>query len=167
MQEATVCVFFCLNRGHVARDFKSKERGGTNRGTHFHHHLLHNESSAKPPTTHLTSATSALDKNSTMPVVRVLFKSANGKTRESNVLVDSGLEQRRSLKRSQEPLLFKEEITERHSCFRRKKNQQCDSRRMKVWISTLNGSESCPVEAHKMTIPSSMFHPRPHLAKIV
>ena len=90
MQKATVSVFFCLNRGHAARDCKSKERGGTNGCTHFHHHLLHNESSAKPPTTHITSATSALDKNSTMPVVRVLFKSANGKTREGNVLVDSG-----------------------------------------------------------------------------
>ena len=82
--------FSCLNRGHVTRECKSKEKCGTNGCTYFHHHLLHNESSAKPPTTRLTSATSTLDKNSIMPVVRVLFKSANGKTREGNVLVDSG-----------------------------------------------------------------------------
>ena len=73
----------------MTRECKSKERGGTNGCTHFHHYLVHNKSSAKPPTTRLTSATSAFDKNSIMSVVRVLFMSANGKTIEGNILVDS------------------------------------------------------------------------------
>ena len=118
---------------------------------HFHHHLLHNESSAKPPTTRLTSATSALDKNSTMPVVRVLFKSANGKTREGNVLVDIGAG----------TTVIRKTFAKALSLQGRKKRvniavvggkriTQGDSRRMKLWISILNRSESCPVEVYEI-----------------
>ena len=79
--------FSCLNRGQT-RECKSKENCGTNRCTHFHHHLLHNESSAKPPTTRLTSATSALDKNrfSGFNTVAFMQKAKFGKACLSNRL---------------------------------------------------------------------------------
>ena len=143
--------FSSLNRGHVTRECKSKEKCGTNGCTHFHHHLLHNESSAKPPTTRLTSATSALDKNSIMPVVRVLFKSANRKTREGNVLVDSGAGTtviRKTFARALGLQGRKERID--IAVVGGKRITQGDSRRVKVWISPLDGSESYPVGAHEI-----------------
>lgn len=39
----------------------------------------------KPPAPRISSATSALGKDSILPVVGVCLKSANGKTREGNV----------------------------------------------------------------------------------
>ncbi|CAB4040970.1 WDFY family member 4, partial [Paramuricea clavata] len=82
--------FSCLNRGHVTRDCKSKEKCGVKGCPRFHHCLLHVDFPSSPTTPPLSSATSALDKDSIMPVVRVRFKSANGRIREGNVLVDSG-----------------------------------------------------------------------------
>ena len=43
-----------------------------------------------PPTPPLSSATSALASDSIMPVVRVKFKSANGRVQEGIVLIDIG-----------------------------------------------------------------------------
>lgn len=79
--------FACLNRGHMTRDCKSKTRCNVSGCSRFHHQLLHSD--PPPPATPLSAATSALDKESIMPVVRVRFQSANGKVREGNVLIDS------------------------------------------------------------------------------
>jgi hypothetical protein len=70
----------------VTRDCKSKARCDVNGCSCFHHQLLHSD--PHPPTTPLSAATSALDKESIMPVVRVRFKAANGKVREGNVLIN-------------------------------------------------------------------------------
>ena len=62
---------------------KSKEKCTHDRCNRFHNCLLH----AGPPPG--ISATSALDRNSIMPVVGVHFRSGNGRIQEGNVLVDS------------------------------------------------------------------------------
>ena len=81
--------FSCLNRSHVTKDCKSKTSCNVNGCGRFHHRHLH-EKPIPPPAPRVSSATSALDKESIMPVVRVRFKSANGRVREGNVLIDSG-----------------------------------------------------------------------------
>ena len=79
----------CLNRGHVTKECKSRVKCDVNGCSRFHHRHLHQDPS--PPRTPLaSSASSALDKESIMPVVRVRFKSTNGRVREGNVLIDSG-----------------------------------------------------------------------------
>ena len=59
--------FSCLNRCHVTRDGKSKMKCDKTGCSRFHHQLLHSD----PPTPPLSSATSALDSDSIMPVVTV------------------------------------------------------------------------------------------------
>ena len=141
--------FSCLNRGHVTRDCKSKSKCGINGCSRFHHQLLHSD--PPPPTPPLSSATSALDSDSIMPVVRVKFKSANGRVREGNVLIDSGagitvirkdfarlLGLQGQLERIDIAVVGGERIT------------QSNSRRVKFWISPLNGKETFPIEAHEL-----------------
>lgn len=62
-----------------------------------------------PRRTLTKTAKSAFDKVSIMPVVRVRFKSANGRSRGRNVLVDSGIGTTVIRKNSQELWVFKEE----------------------------------------------------------
>ena len=81
--------FSCLNRGHVTKECKSRVKCDANGCSRFHHRLLHQDPKP-PPTPRVSSASSALDKESIMPVVRVQFKSTNGRVREGNVLIDSG-----------------------------------------------------------------------------
>ena len=86
-----------------------------------------------------------------MPVVRVLFRSTNGKVREGNVLNDSGagttvirknfakaLSLQGKRKRIDIAVVGGKQIT------------QNDSRRVKFWISPLNGKKFYPVEAHAL-----------------
>jgi hypothetical protein len=86
-----------------------------------------------------------------MPVVRVRFSSANGKVREGNVLIDSGagttvirknfakaLGLQGKRERIDIAVVGGERIT------------QNDSRRVKFWISPLNGKQSYPIEAHEL-----------------
>ena len=86
-----------------------------------------------------------------MPVVRVQFKSANGKICEGNVLIDSGagitvirkpFARALGLQGRQERIDIAVVGGERIS--------QNNSRRVKVWISPLNGTESYPIEAHEI-----------------
>lgn len=71
--------FSCLDRGHVTKNCKSKERCGTDGCPYSHHRLLHRGSLPKPPAPHISSARSALGKQIIIPVVRVRLKSVNGK----------------------------------------------------------------------------------------
>ena len=81
--------FSCLNRSHVTKECKSRVKCDVNSCFRFHHRHLHQDPTPlhTPP---VSSASSALDKESIMPVVRVRFKSTNGRVREGNVLIDSG-----------------------------------------------------------------------------
>jgi hypothetical protein len=143
-----ILCFSCLNRGHVSRDCKSKERCGVNECTRFHHRLLQIDS---PGTQRLSSATSALDRDSIMPVVRVRFRSENGKVREGNVLVDSGAGTT-VIRKKFAKILGLQGRRERIdiSVVGGERIQQNDSRRVKFWISPLNSNESYPVEANEI-----------------
>ena len=86
-----------------------------------------------------------------MPVVRVRFKSSNGKVREGNVLIDSGAGTtviRKSFARALGLQGKKEKID--IAVVGGERITQDDSRRVQVWISPLNGTESCPIEAHEI-----------------
>ena len=78
----------CFSCRHVTKDCTSKVSCGINGCPRFHHRLFHAD---RPPprVPGIGSATSALDKESIMPVVRVKFRSANGRIREGTVLIDS------------------------------------------------------------------------------
>ena len=86
-----------------------------------------------------------------MPVLRVRFKSSNGKVLEGNVLIDSGAGttvMRKSFARAQGLQGKKEKID--IAVIGGERITQDDSRRVKFSISPLNGSESFPVEAHEI-----------------
>ena len=104
-----------------------------------------------PPTPPLSLATPALDSDSIMPVVTVKFRSANGRVREGNILINSGggtmvirkeFARDLGLQGQQERIDIAVVGGERLS--------QSNSRRVKVWISTLNGKETFPIEAHEL-----------------
>ena len=82
-KNARLC-FSCLNKGHVTRDCRSKRRCEKDGCKRLHHQLLHAEPGA------VSGISSVLDKGSILPVVRVRFRAQNGRTREGNVLIDSG-----------------------------------------------------------------------------
>lgn len=86
-----------------------------------------------------------------MPVVRVGFKSANGRIREGNVLVDSGAGTsaiRRDFAKAL-GLQGKRETIDIAVAGGERITQK-ESRRVKFWISPLNVNESYPVEAHEI-----------------
>ena len=142
--------FSCLNRGHVTKDCKSKVKCDVNGCSRFHHHLLHQDP-PPPHTSRLSSATSALDKESIMPVVRVRFKSKNGNIREGNVLIDSGAGTTVIRKNFAKALGLqgrKERID--IAVVGGERITQDDSRRVKFWISPLHGDVTNPVEAHEL-----------------
>ena len=86
-----------------------------------------------------------------MPVVRVRFKAANGKVREGNVLIDSGAGTTVIRKNFAKALGLQghREIID-IAVVGGERITQNDSRRVKFWISPLNGKESYPVEAHEL-----------------
>ena len=129
-------MFSCLNRGHVTRDCKSMTRCNASGCSRFHHQLLH--SGPPPPATPLSAATSAFDKESIMPVVRVRFQSVNEKVREGNVLIDSGAGTtmiRRNFAKAVGLQGKRERIDLALAAGER--ITQNDSRRVKSWISPL------------------------------
>ena len=143
-KEQRLC-FSCLNRGHVTRECKSKVRCDANGCSRFHHQLLHSDP------TPLSAATSALDKESIMPVVRVRFRSTNGKVREGNVLIDSGAGTTVTRKNFAKALGLQGKVERIEIAVAGgERITQNDSRRVKFWISPLNGKESYPVEAHEL-----------------
>ena len=142
--------FSCLNQGHVAKDCKSKVKCDVNGCSRFHHHPLHQDP-PPPPTSRLNSATSALDKESIMPVVRVRFKSKNGNIREGNIFIDSGAG----------TTVIRKDFAKALGLQGRKgridiavvgggRITQDDNRRVKFWISPLHGDAAYPVEAHEL-----------------
>ena len=142
--------FSCLHRGHVAKEWKSKVKCDVNGCSRFHHRRLHRDSSP-PRTPPVSSVSSALDKQSIKPVVRVRFKSTNGRVREGNVLIDSGAGTRVIRKGFAKSLGLqghKERIN--IAVVGGEKITQEDSQRVKFWISPLHGEESYPVEAHEL-----------------
>lgn len=131
----------------MTRDCKSKVKCGKNGCSRFHHRLLHSD----PPTLPLSSATSAPDSDSIIPVVTIKFRSANGGVREGNVLIDSGagttvirkyfardLGLQEKQKRIDIAVVGGERIS------------QSNNRRVKFWISPLNGKVTFPIEAHEL-----------------
>ncbi|XP_028399260.1 uncharacterized protein LOC114522717 [Dendronephthya gigantea] len=141
--------FSCLNRGHLTRECKSKTKCGIDGCSRFHHQRLH--PNTEPPPAPLSSATSALDSDSIMPVVRVQFKSANGRVLEGNVLVDSGAGTtviRKDFAKSLGLQGQRERVD--IAVVGGKRITQNDSRRVKFWISPLSGRESYPIEAHEL-----------------
>ena len=143
-KEQRLC-FSCLNRGHVRRDCKSKVRCDANGCFRFHHQLLRSDP------TPLSAATSALDKESIMPVVRVRFRSTNGKVQEGNVLIDSGAETTVIRKNFAKALGLQGKVERIETAVvGGERITQNDSPRVKFWISALNGKESYPVEAHEL-----------------
>ena len=125
----------------MTRDCKSKVRCESNGCSSFHHQLLHSDPMS------LSAATSVLDKERIMPLVRVRFRSMNEKVREGNVLIDSSagttvirenFAKALGLGAIEIAVVGGERITLN------------DSRRVKFWISPLNGKESYPVKAHEL-----------------
>ena len=136
--------YSCLIKGHMSKDCRSKRQCGKEGCTKVHHILLH----TNPPG---TGSASPLDKASIMPVVRVLFRSANGRTREGNVLIDSGAG----------TTVIRKDFAKALGLQGQKEKldlvvvggdrlQQPYSRRLKFWISSLSGSEEFSIEAHEI-----------------
>ena len=123
---------------------RSRKKCEINGCQRFHHSLLQ----ADPPT---SGVASVLDKNDILPVVRVRFRAPNGRIREGNVLIDSaatttvirkdfamalGLQVKRE--RLDLAVVGGETV------------KQPDSRRLKFWISPIEGSEEFSIEAHEI-----------------
>ncbi|XP_064627810.1 uncharacterized protein LOC135487695 [Lineus longissimus] len=154
--------FSCLVRGHRSKDCRSKRKCGKAGCTRWHHVMLHVDS--PPPIVQSApfsgSATAAIDKNGILPVVRVLFRAENGRIRQGNVLVDSGSTTniiRRDFARGL-GLQGKNEPIEVQVVGGSQQGQQ-DSRRLKFWISHLDGGEEHLVEAHEMDCTVSEVSP--------
>ena len=167
VKKSRLC-FSCLNRGHVTRDCRSKKPCGKDGCTKLHHALLHID----PP---VVSTASPLDTGSIMPVIRVRFHSANGRSREGNVLIDSGAGTtiiRKDFAKSLGLQGPKETLD--ISVVGGETLKQRNSRRLKFSISSLEGGEEFPVEAHEIektviSIPAldrSWLHKFNHLRDI-
>ena len=126
--KATLC-FSYLSKGHMTRDCRSRKKCEINGCQRFHHSLLHMD----PPT---SGVASVLDMNSILPVVRVRFRAPNGRIREGNVLIDSGATT--TAIRKGLAVVGGETV------------KQPDSRRLKFWISPIEGSEEFSTEAHEI-----------------
>ena len=120
----------------------SKKACGKNGCTRTHHPLIH----VNPP--NASNASSVLDRDSILPVVRVLFRSSNGRTREGNVLIDSGAGMTIIRKEFAKSLGLQGKREGLDICVVGGDIlEQRDSRRLNMWISPLNGGEEFPTEA--------------------
>ncbi|XP_064638288.1 uncharacterized protein LOC135494306 [Lineus longissimus] len=153
--------YSCLIKGHRSQDCRGKRKCGKGGCTRWHHVLLHVDSPPPgprpdPPATDSSRPTvgvakAALDKGGILPVVRVLFRSENGRVKEGNVLLDSGsttnivrsdFAKGLGLQGRIEPVEVLVVGGSPHS--------QQNSRRLKFWLSHLDGGEEHLVEAHEM-----------------
>ena len=137
----------CLVKGHVTQECRSQRKCTKGGCAKTHHYLLHVDS----PSVSSITPTSALDSDGILPVVRVRFRAANGRTREGNVLVDSGAATtiiRREFAKSlglqgkQEPLGL--------SVAGGETVDQMDSRRVRFRVAPCSGGEEYEVEAHEI-----------------
>ncbi|XP_028418117.1 uncharacterized protein LOC114544925 [Dendronephthya gigantea] len=143
-KNARLC-FSCLNKGHTSKECRSKKRCEKDGCTRMHHQLLHEE----PGT--MGAMSSILDRGSILPVVRVCFKAPNGRTREGNVLMDSGAGTtviRKDFARSLGLQGKREKIS--LAVVGGEKVDEPESRRVSFSISALNGSEEHKIEAHEI-----------------
>ena len=103
--------------------------------------------SSKP----VASTTSVLDKDSIMPVVRVKFRAPNGRVLEGNVLIESGAGTT-VIRKSFAKAMGLQGKSERIdiAVVGGERISQRDSRRVKFWLSPLNGDESYPIDAHEL-----------------
>ncbi|CAB4031846.1 hypothetical protein BSL78_11130 [Paramuricea clavata] len=144
VREARLC-FSCLNKGHVTRDCRWKKKCEKNGCTRLHHQLLHEE----PGT--MSGISSVLDKGSILPVVRVCFRAPNGRTREGNVLIDSGAGTtviRKDYARSLGLQGKREKID--LAVVGGERVEQPRSRKVTFSISALNGAEEHRIEDHEI-----------------
>lgn len=144
-KERRLC-YCCLNKGHGAKECRSKKQCIKEGCDKTHHPLLH----VDPPSS--GSVTSTLDREGILPVVRVKFRASNGRSREGNVLIDGGaattvirkeFSKALGLQGKREPL----EVSV-VGCQRFGHN---DSRRVKFWVSSLAGGKEYEVEAHEIS----------------
>ncbi|XP_048253302.1 uncharacterized protein LOC125381119 [Haliotis rufescens] len=134
--------FGCLVRGHITRDCKTKKACGINGCSRTHNKMLHFDPQV---------ASSIIDTNSILPVVRVMFKSLNGRTREGNVLIDGGAGTtiiRKEFAKSLGLQGNKERLD--LSLVGCEKLENINSCRLKFWISSLESSEAFEVEAYEI-----------------
>ena len=146
--------FSCLSRGHMTRDCWSRKKCDINACQRFHHSLLHTD----PPTA--SGVALVLDKNGILPVVRVRFRAANGRVREGNVLIDSGATTTVICKDFTVALGLqgKHERIDL-AVVGGETVRQPESRRLKFWISPIEGSEEFSIEAHE--IDKTVFNVSP------
>ena len=139
--------YSCLNKGHTSKDCRSKRICNKSGCTSCHHVLLHNN--VTPTTT--ASASSPLDKTTMLPVVRVRFRSTNGKYLEGNVLVDSGAGTTVIRKEFAKNLgLQGHRDTLKLSVVGGKTIQESTSRRLKFFVAPIDGGEEFEIEAHEL-----------------
>ncbi|XP_046564868.1 uncharacterized protein LOC124273638 [Haliotis rubra] len=161
--------FSCLVRGHLARECKSRKQCATNGCKRTHHKLLHMD----PPIA--SSVTTPLDCDSILPVVRVLFKAQNGRTREGNVLVDGGAGTTVIRKDFAKALGLQGKQERLHlSLVGCERLENINSRRVKFWVSPLESGEESQIDAYEIdkTVLSMQpldrpgLHSFPHLQDI-
>ncbi|CAB3999793.1 Hypothetical predicted protein [Paramuricea clavata] len=102
----------------------------------------------------MSGISSVLDKGSILPVVRVCFRAPNGRTREGNVLIDSGAGTtviRKDFARSLGLQGKREKID--LALVGGERVEQPQSRRVTFSISALNGAEKQRIEAHEIEKP--------------
>ena len=123
---------------------RSRKKCEINGCQRFHHSLLH----ADPPT---SGVASVLDKNGILPVVRVRFRAPNGRIREGNVLIDSGATTT-VIRKDFAMALRLQGKRERLdlAVVGGEAVKQPDSRRLKFWISPIEGSKEFSIEAHEI-----------------
>ncbi|XP_046555836.1 uncharacterized protein LOC124265089 [Haliotis rubra] len=137
--------FSCLVKGHTARECRSKRACGKDGCTRTHNELLH----ISPPVA--SACSPALDRDGILPVIRGIFRGSNGKLREGNILVDSGASTsviRRDFARAL-GLQGKHERLD-VSVVGEEVLQNANSRRLKFWLSSLDGGEEWPIEAYEL-----------------
>ena len=144
VKRARLC-FSCLSKDHMTRDCWSRKKCEINGCQRVHHTLLH----VDPPTA--SGVASVLDKNGILPVVRVRFRAANGRIREGNVLIDSGATTT-VIRKDFAMALGLQGKRERVdlAVVGGETVKQPDSRRLKFWISPIEGSEEFSIEAHEI-----------------
>ena len=137
--------FACLRKNHVSRECRSKKPCSIDGCTRTHHPLLH----VNPP--NVSGATPITDKDGILPVVRARFRAPNGRVREGNILIDSGASATIIRKDFAKALGLQGRKEGLHlSVVGGERLDQKDSRRVKFWLSTINGSEEFIVEAHEI-----------------
>ena len=143
-KEKKLC-YGCLRKGHMFKECNAKKACGKNGCEKKHHPLLH-----KPPAASLSSV-SPIDQDAILPIVRVQFRASNGRIREGNVFLDSGAAAtviRTDFARAL-GLQGKKECFE-VSVVGGSQVTEIDSRRVKFWLSPLEGGEEFQIEANEM-----------------